>query len=145
MPTGFGIVEGLKVVSCLPGHEYASIPVAKLRDYALNPESEEGVHKAVVFASALAIEREHWGYLGEQIQEGLHESPAIVHGETEYGPTWEVPILVTGRNGLVCLVRTGWIIRLKDPGPQLTTTRVAKRREIPRLRAVREAFGYATG
>jgi hypothetical protein len=143
MSSGIPLVEAM-IVGQLPGYEAAWIPMPKLTDYVLSPDSEEGRGKAIIFASALGIKREHSGYLHDQILIGLTEAPAILHEETQYGPTWEVPILVTGLNGRVGYVRTGWIIRPDDSGPQLTTARVAKPCEIPRLRAAREAFGYAT-
>jgi hypothetical protein len=133
----------LIVVEALPEYESAWIPAPKLNDYVLNPESAAGASKAVVFSSVFAIEREHSGYLYDQILTGLPESPAILHEETDYGATWEVPILVTGRNGRAGYVQTGWISRPEDRGPQFVTARVAKPRDFPRLRSVREAFGYA--
>jgi hypothetical protein len=136
-------VEGTVVIAAarLPRYEEAWIPVEKLRDYALSTESEEGRDKAVVFASALGIQREDWPYLHDQILEELPESPAILHNpDTPWGTTWEVPVLVAGRNASVHYVTTGWIIRPEDPRPQLTTARVARRECVPRLRAVREAF-----
>jgi Domain of unknown function (DUF6883) len=41
----------------LPEFECAEIPPPKLRDYALNPASSEGVHKAFVFERVLGIEQ----------------------------------------------------------------------------------------
>jgi hypothetical protein len=59
----------------LPLREQAEIPPPKLRDYALNPEHEEGRHKARVFAAALGIRREHWTYLRDQILRALESAP----------------------------------------------------------------------
>ncbi len=142
-------MEGAVVLAApyLSNYEEAWIPTEKLRHYALDSENEEGgKDKAVVFASALGLYKEDWAYLHDQIIEEIPESPAILHDpHTGWGTTWEVPVLVVGRNERICYVQTGWIIRPSDPRPQLTTARVAKPQCVPRLRAVREAFGYSTG
>ena len=39
----------------LPNPDRAVVDLAKLRDYCLNPQHEEGKHKARVFASALGL------------------------------------------------------------------------------------------
>jgi hypothetical protein len=110
----------------LPYWEHATIPEEKLRDYVLNPEHAVGRHKAYVFASTLGIYREDWRYLNDQILEGLPESDATrVELDTPWGPKWEVPILVEGRNTKRETVLTFWLIR---PGqyPQLASARVDK-------------------
>jgi hypothetical protein len=59
----------------LPRASDAEIPVAKLRDYALNPEHPEGGHKARVFLSALGFRREHWLAVRDQILERVTRYP----------------------------------------------------------------------
>lgn len=94
----------------LPEFESAEIPAPKLRDYALNPASTEGAHKAFVFESALGIERGDWEYLRDEILEGLSISEAIlVEPETRWGyECWTVHVPILGLNGCTRLVTTGW-------------------------------------
>ena len=117
----------------LPYYEHATIPEEKLRGYVLNPEHPVGRHKARVFASTLGIYQQDWRYLNDQILEGLPVSDATrVELDTPWGPRWEVPVMVEGRNARRAYVLTFWLIR---PGgyPQLTTARVDKshRNTIP--------------
>jgi hypothetical protein len=118
----FKLREGTR----LPYYEYATIPKEKLRDYVLDPEHEVGRHKAYVFASTLDIHREDWRYLNDQILERLPVSDATrVELDTPWGPKWEVPVMVEGRNTRRETVLTFWLIR---PGeyPQLASARVDK-------------------
>jgi len=54
----------------LPRRHAAEIPPAKLKDYALNPEHDEGRNKARVFASALGIRQEDWECLADSLRCG---------------------------------------------------------------------------
>jgi hypothetical protein len=109
----------------LPLREQAEIPPAKLRDYALNPEHEEGRHKARVFAAALGIRREHWAYLRDQILRALESAP--VTGVRLAGPwamLYEVRIDIDGLNGQTHPIITVWFSRDAIGAPTLTTTYV---------------------
>jgi len=53
----------------LPRASEAEIPDAKLRDYALNPQHPDGMHKARVFLSALGLSQDDWPGLRDQIPE----------------------------------------------------------------------------
>jgi hypothetical protein len=110
----------------LPYWEEATIDPAKLKDYALNPDHGRGGHKAVVFASALGIHREHWRHLHDEILEKLPESDATrCEPDSPWGPRWEVPILVQGRNACYRYVVTGWLTPWRST-PHLTTIYVEK-------------------
>lgn len=106
----------------LPEFECAEIPPPKLRDYALNPASSKGVHKASVFGSALGIEQGDWEYLRDGILEGLPTTKAIlVEPKTPWGhESWTVHVPILGLNGCTRLVTTGWK-RAPDQPPSLTT------------------------
>ena len=110
----------------LPGYEHAVIPPEKLRDYALNPGHRAGKDKARKFAGALAIERQHWMYLQDQILEALPESEAVLHNETVRWQNWTVPILVSGRNSRRAFITTGWTIETGTLEPRLSTAYVEK-------------------
>lgn len=103
----------------------AQIDVRKFTEYALNPMSADGQHKARVFQSALGYTRENYQGLVEQIRTGILSNPAIKGTLDGYGARYTVDVLVTGPRGQA-IVRTGWIV---DPGadiPRLTTAFVRK-------------------
>lgn len=109
----------------LPLREQAEIPPAKLRDYALNPEHEEGRHKARVFAAALGIRREHWAYLRDQILRALESAPVTgVRLAGPWGMLYEVRIDIDGLNGQTHPIITVWFSRDGIGAPTLTTTYV---------------------
>ncbi len=144
MSIGFQPVEA--VLPHLPGYESAYFSDERLVTYVLNPEAKERKGSpAVLFERVLAIEGAHVEYLREQLVEGLAESPAILHEEDEYGQAWEVPTLVTGRNGRDAYVIGAWFIEVEARGPRFLTARVARPNEIATIQARREAFGYPTG
>jgi hypothetical protein len=144
MPTGFHPVEA--VLPHLPGYESAYFSDDRLVTHVLNPKAKEGKGSpAVLFERVLAIEGAHVEYLREQLVEGLAESPAILHKENEYGQAWEVPALVTGRNGRNAYVVEAWFIEVEASVPRFLTARVARPNEIATIRAHREAFGYPIG
>jgi hypothetical protein len=134
------------VLSQLPGYEDAYFSDDRLATYVLNPEAKEGNGcPAVLFERVLAIEGAHVEYLREQLVEGLVESPAILHEQGECWQAWEVPVLVTGRNGRDAYVIGGWRIEGEATAPRFVTARVARLNEIATIRTRREAFGYPTG
>jgi hypothetical protein len=143
MYTRFQPVE--VVLPHLPEYESACFSDERLATYVLNPEAKEGGSHAVLFERVLAIEGAHVEYLRGQLVEGLAESPAILHKENEYGQVWEVPALVTGRNGRDAYVIESWAIETEARVPSFVTARVARRDEIGTIRSRREAFGYPIG
>lgn len=88
--------------------------VERLRDYSLNPQSDTGKHKAVVFQAALGYSRSNLHGLADQIRRGIRESPAMPGEMDEHGQRYTVDISVTGPTGKTVRIRTGWIY---DPDP----------------------------
>src|SRR2546423_15481024 len=91
-----------RIGQVLPCAEKAIIPRAKLVDYALDPDHPDGGHKAMVFKSALAIERAQWRYLRRQILAGLPSNPVTTCHQAKAPAkraTWGVPMPITGLNG----------------------------------------------
>lgn len=108
----------------LPNAESAVIPAAKLRDYVLNPAHPQGGPKARVFAAALGLTRDDWHALRDQILAAVQTAPATSRGATQWGELYEVFVEIRGHHGRTARVRTGWICRLDDPRPHLTTAYV---------------------
>jgi hypothetical protein len=126
----------------LPFVEAASIPEAKLRDYVLNLDHREGSSKAKFFAETLAITRDDWRHLHDQILDKLPdayvESIRPKHwsgdGRTHWGIEWEVNVQVDGLNGRSCPVTTCWMVA-GSCRPSFTTAYPCSGRR-PRLVAV---------
>jgi hypothetical protein len=108
----------------LPNYADAEIEPAKLRDYCLNPEHEEGRHKARVFASALAIGRDDWRYLADRIHASLGDAPVSRIEPTAWGLRYEVVMMIDGLNGATMPVKTGWFIEAGGGAPRLTSAYV---------------------
>jgi RHS repeat-associated protein len=113
-----------KVLNQLPNVKNAEIDPRKLTEYALNSESDVGSHKARVFKSALGYDQSNADDLMKQIYDKLPESQATVGKLDNYGQRYTVDMEITGANGNVATVRTGWIIGSKSDSPRLTTLMV---------------------
>ncbi|WP_162198688.1 DUF2341 domain-containing protein [Methanosarcina sp. 1.H.A.2.2] len=110
-----------KVLNQLPNFKNAKIDSRKITDYALNPNNPVGSNKARVFKSALGYDRSNADDLIEQIYSKLPESQANVGKLDRYGQRYTVDMAITGANGNVATVRTGWILDAGSDSPRLTT------------------------
>lgn len=108
----------------LPNAERAVVEIEKLRDYALNPEHDEGQHKARVFRSALGFTRDDAERLRVMILEAVLGEDATEGKLTRHGRLYAVEFVTRGLNGDVT-VRTGWIVRHGEDFPRLVTCYVA--------------------
>jgi hypothetical protein len=108
----------------LPNVERAVVDIEKLRDYALNPEHDEGQHKARVFRAALGLTRDNAERLREMILEAAAREDATEGKLTRHGRLYTVDFVARGLNGDVA-VRTGWIVRHGEDFPRLVTCYVA--------------------
>jgi len=92
----------------LPNYENAIIEDSKLTEYALNPDSNTGKHKARVFQSALGFNLTNWRLLKQAILDALPRYEAQFKSETVFGKKYTVELLVTGPNGNSLPVLTAW-------------------------------------
>ncbi len=90
----------------------------KLQRYLLNPEHVRGKFKAEFFEQSLGYTRENAGELAKQLI--FRESEAVQKEVTPHGTKFEQTINVTGANGRVIPLTTGWI-RGADGVVRLTT------------------------
>jgi hypothetical protein len=104
----------------LPHADRALIDIAKLRDYSLNPEHEEGKHKARVFRSALGLTASDADKLRQIILDKFLIAEATQHSSTDYGERFVVDFEIEGLQGSV-MIRTAWIIRDSEDFPRLTS------------------------
>lgn len=103
----------------LPNPDRAVVDVVKLREYCLNPRHEDGKHKARVFASALGLNETDAEWLRERLLEAA-EGDATLAGETSYGLLYVIDFSVATSAGQAT-VRSGWIVRVGENFPRLTT------------------------
>jgi len=75
----------------LPNADRAVIEGEKLWGYVLSPEHGRGQHKARVFKSALAIGREDWEYLRDQILGRIPSAAVATVRVKSFGTLFEVP------------------------------------------------------
>lgn len=90
----------------LPNGGEAIVDIAKLRDYGLSPEHEEGKHKARVFAAALGIFRNDAAWLRERLIEAAGRENAILVSETVFGRLFVLDFAVKTPVG-EALIRSG--------------------------------------
>lgn len=109
-------------MALLPNAARAYVEPAKLRDYALDPTSPEGRHKARVFRAALGFRRDDWPALSDALVAGAQAAPVSSVRERLGGPVYELHIPVTGLNGRTATVITGW--QVGADAPRLVTAYV---------------------
>src|SRR2546421_5770874 len=94
----------------LPNAERAVVEIAKLRDYCLNPEHEEGKHKARVFAAALGFTLENAEMLRDSLLTAASED-ARFGKMTSHGQLYVIDAVLHGPAGEAA-VRSAWILEL---------------------------------
>jgi hypothetical protein len=108
----------------LPNPQRAIVDIEKLAGYCLNPQHEDGKHKARVFASALGITRTDAEWLRQRLSEAafLDASPA---GTVRFGELYVIDFQLRTAAG-AATVRSGWIVRSNENIPRLTTCYVKR-------------------
>lgn len=104
----------------LPNGHRAVVDPAKLADYCLNLDHEDGKHKARLFAAALGLSRSDCGWLRERLLDAAVQQPAVITAETEFGVLYVVDFPVA-HSSHSAMVRSAWIVRRNEDFPRLTT------------------------
>jgi len=110
----------------LPNYENAVIPRTKLEEYALNPASTDGQHKARLFKSILGFEKPDWQKLEKIILDELPYHEAVFAREDKWGKFYSVSLPIIGLNGNTAIVQTIWIIQKGKDYPSFVTPREIK-------------------
>ena len=118
-------------LKALPNYEKAVIPRSKLEDYALNPASTDGRHKARLFKSILGFEKFDWEKLAKAILDALPYYEAFPAGEGKWGKKYLVALAIVGLNGNTAIIETVWIVRAETDYPSFVTPRVIRERVEP--------------
>jgi hypothetical protein len=104
----------------LPNGDRAIIDEAKLTEYCLNFEHEDGQHKARLFEKLLGITLENADVLSEALRDAAIHSQAIVGRHDDYGQRYTVDFALSGPYGSG-IIRSAWIIRTGEDVPRLVT------------------------
>jgi hypothetical protein len=104
----------------LPNGERALIDPLKLTGYSLDPEHDEGRHKAHLFETLLGISRQNVELLLRAVEKAAVTEEAVTGKLDEYGQRYVVDSVFTGPGGTATL-RTAWIIRSSEDFPRLVT------------------------
>jgi len=103
----------------LPNGDQATVDSRKLREYCLNPDHPRGRNKARVFAS-VGIQQADAEELRTALLAAASRAEAQPGAETQYGQRYIVDFdLVQGKRTVK--IRSGWIVRIGEDSPRLTT------------------------
>jgi filamentous hemagglutinin len=105
----------------VPNAEKATIKDEKFSKYVLDPQSEGGQHKAIVYKAVLGFDLTNYADLVRQIRLGVVQNPAKYGSTNDHGHRYTTLVSVTGPNGNTANVTTGWIIRPDTDIPDLVT------------------------
>jgi len=104
----------------LPNADAAVADIEKLRDYSLNPEHDEGKHKARVFQSALGFTKTDAARLHEMVLEAAHTEEAVLGKRIAHGQMYVIDFIALGVRGPVP-IRTAWIVETDTDFARLVT------------------------
>ncbi len=112
----------------LPNADRAVVDIGKLRDYSLNPQHDEGKHKARAFAAALGFTQADAERLRQMVLEAARTEEARVSNLIPHGQMYEVDFTAPGLQGDVN-IRTAWIVETDTDYPRLVSCYVKGRRK----------------
>ena len=104
----------------VPNAHRATVDIRKLRDYCLNPNHDDGKHKAYLFDSILGITDSHAEELREILLKIIITNEAKLGRKDRFGQRYTVNFLLKW-NDKMGMVRSGWIIENNSEIPKLTT------------------------
>ena len=117
----------------LPNGDRADIDVKnKLEGYCLNPDHEEGTHKARVFQSQLGLNRHNVGLLVEALKQAARSGDAIESRRDEYGRRYRIDFEFKGPNGNMATIHSIWIVEIGKNDPRFITCYVEKSSVVPK-------------
>jgi hypothetical protein len=104
----------------IPNAENAVVDIRKLRDYCLNPEHNDGKHKARIFLSILGMTADNAEELCQILLEVVQTHEARLGRQDEFGQRYTLDFTIEWQNRSATL-RSGWIIEHDSEIPRLTT------------------------
>ncbi|WP_414587774.1 DUF6883 domain-containing protein [Scytonema sp. PCC 10023] len=104
----------------IPNAENAVVDIRKLRDYCLNPEHDDGKHKARLFSSKLGMTADDAEQLRQILLEIVKTHSAQLGRQDEFGQRYTLDFQLEWQNR-IGIIRSGWIIEHDSDIPRLTT------------------------
>lgn len=104
----------------LPNAENAVVDIRKLRDYCLNPEHNDGKHKARLFSSILGMTADNAEELRQILLEVIQTQEVRLGRKDGFGQRYTLDFTIEWQNRNATL-RSGWIIEHGSEIPRLTT------------------------
>lgn len=104
----------------IPNSEKAVVDIRKLRDYCLNPNHDDGKHKARLFLSILEMTADHAEALRQILLAVVETHEARLGRKDEFGQRYTLDFTLKWQNRSAT-VRSGWIIEHDSEAPKLTT------------------------
>ena len=104
----------------LPNPARAIIRTEKLEGYCLNPEHQDGQHKARVFKSVLNLGIENVEALRSALLNAVRTHMAVLTKRNNYGQKYIIDFEMT-HSGKTAKIRSAWIVRNDDNFPRLIT------------------------
>lgn len=104
----------------IPNANNAVVDISKLRDYCLNPDHDEGKHKARLFSSILGISKDDAEELRQLLLEVVKIQEAQLGRHDEFGQRYTLDFTLEWQNKSAT-VRSAWIIEHDSDVPRLTT------------------------
>lgn len=113
-------MEGSNSTNIIPNAENAVIDIRKLRDYCLNPEHDEGKHKARLFSASLGMKAENAEEFREMLLEAVKTQEVSLGRCDEFGQRYILDFSLEWQNRSTT-IRSDWIIEEGSDTPRLTT------------------------
>jgi hypothetical protein len=104
----------------IPNAENAVVDIRKLRDYCLNPEHDDGKHKARLFSSILGITASNAQELRQILLDVIQTHEARLGRQDEFGQRYTLDFTIAWQNKSATL-RSDWILEHSSAIPRLTT------------------------
>jgi hypothetical protein len=104
----------------IPNAEHALVDIRKLRDYCLNPDHQDGKHKARLFSSILGMTTDDAEALRQILLEVVQHSDANLSRADGFGQRYTLDFPISWQNREARL-RSGWIVEWGSDIPRLTT------------------------
>ncbi|MEG4030775.1 MULTISPECIES: DUF6883 domain-containing protein [unclassified Microcoleus] len=104
----------------IPNAKNAVVDIRKLRDYCLNPEHDDGKHKARLFSSILGMTPDNAEELRQILLEVIQTHEAQLGRRDGFGQRYTLDFTIEWQNRSATL-RSGWVIEHDSEIPRLTT------------------------
>ncbi len=104
----------------VPNAQNAVVDIRKLRDYCLNPDHDDGKHKARLFLSSLRMTADHAEELRQILLEVVKTHEVRLGRQDQFGQRYTLDFTLEWQNRNATL-RSGWIVEHGSEIPKLTT------------------------